>query len=244
MSELIPNRFELKYLIRWETYEDILRQMTNYTSADPNSEEGGRYPIVSLYYDSPDFRFYWEKIQGLPIRQKVRIRQYGHERPDEAVFLEIKQRYYATVQKYRTKMRLSDAYDALESAHDRPEKKRSIKGNTILQHAEFLRDLYDLRPQAVISYDRHAFVGTFDHRLRITFDTCLRVRTEELRLEAGNWGRYIIPPEFVICEMKVDSKAPEWLFSLIAEHNLEPKRISKYCLGLERGLELQSQLLS
>ncbi|MBQ2599838.1 VTC domain-containing protein [bacterium] len=29
-----------------------------------------------MYYDTQDYRFYWEKVDGLKYRRKLRIRQY------------------------------------------------------------------------------------------------------------------------------------------------------------------------
>jgi len=51
--------------------------------------------VTSLYYDTADLRFYWEKIEGSRFRRKLRMRLYGE--PSECgehtpVQIEIKQR--------------------------------------------------------------------------------------------------------------------------------------------------------
>ena len=246
VENLKQNRVELKYLMRWETYQGILRDVTHLTESDSHTDSDGKYSIVSLYYDSPDYRFYWEKIQGLPTRCKVRIRQYGQSQDGDQGYIEIKGKQYFSIQKQRVLLKLADAYRLLESPFDRGDCNDTdfpMVDAAVLKRILYLRDLYDLRPQIIVSYDRHALVGRFDQGLRLTFDTNLRARTESLRLEDGVWGEYICGPEFVVGEFKVDSRIPEWLISIIGSYNLEPQRVSKYCLGLERALQLQSQLL-
>ena len=44
---------------------------------DENALDGAFYPIVSLYYDSPDRACYWEKVEKYQNRRKMRVRVYG-----------------------------------------------------------------------------------------------------------------------------------------------------------------------
>src|SRR5699024_6341318 len=59
----------------------------------------------SVYYDTSRLRFYFEKIEGLKFRRKLRIRRYGEtgEAADEnsPVSVEIKQRVNRVTQKRR-----------------------------------------------------------------------------------------------------------------------------------------------
>jgi len=57
---------------------------------DANAGRDGSYKVASLYYDSPDLRCYWEKLDVEKVRRKLRVRTYG-ERPEWA-FMEIKGR--------------------------------------------------------------------------------------------------------------------------------------------------------
>ncbi|NUO84375.1 VTC domain-containing protein, partial [candidate division KSB1 bacterium] len=54
----------------------------------------GVYPITSLYYDTPDYKAYWDKIDGQRNRRKVRVRVYGNGVVSAATpaFVEIKAR--------------------------------------------------------------------------------------------------------------------------------------------------------
>lgn len=59
---------------------------------DLHSPAGG-YGVWSFDYGSPQLRFYWEKIEGLKFRRKLRIRHYGNldaATEDSPVCVEIK----------------------------------------------------------------------------------------------------------------------------------------------------------
>ncbi len=68
------NRFELKYLISLREAERFKTALRAYLLDDEHGN--GRYALTSLYYDSPDFRCYWEKVDGIKFRRKLRIRRY------------------------------------------------------------------------------------------------------------------------------------------------------------------------
>ena len=98
------NRFELKYLITLQQAEQFKSGLRAYLVPDEHGNNNGRYTVSSLYYDSPGFRCYWEKLDGLRVRRKLRIRRYetGGVLAEEApVFLEIKQRVDRVTQKRR-----------------------------------------------------------------------------------------------------------------------------------------------
>jgi hypothetical protein len=75
--------------------------------ADSHSGESG-YGVWSVYYDTRDLKFYWEKIEGLKYRRKLRIRHYGDRfavDDDTSVFVEIKQRVNRVAQIRRSRCR-------------------------------------------------------------------------------------------------------------------------------------------
>lgn len=97
------NRFELKYLVPVDQAADIRDELAERMDTDPHSPVGG-YGVWSLYYDTPRLRFYWEKIEGLKFRRKLRIRHYGNldgVTDESPVCVEIKQRVNRVTQKRR-----------------------------------------------------------------------------------------------------------------------------------------------
>ncbi len=71
--------------------------------------------------------------------------------------------------------------------------------------------------------------------LRITFDTDLRYRIHALRADEKADNHLFLPPDWCIMEVKADNAVPDWVTSLLAYHNCQLRRISKYCAGLALG---------
>ena len=67
------NRFELKYLVTLQQAERLKSALGAYLIPDEHSDHNGRYTLASLYYDGPDYRFYWEKVDGIRHRRKLRL---------------------------------------------------------------------------------------------------------------------------------------------------------------------------
>ena len=69
-------RCEDKYIIS-EDMAKVLRDSAScFFKLDPHVGNEGFYDIRSLYFDTPDDRFYREKIDKVPVRHKWRIRIY------------------------------------------------------------------------------------------------------------------------------------------------------------------------
>ena len=66
------NRFELKYVITLQQAARFKAALRPYLLPDDHGD--GAYTLSSLYYDSPDLRCYWEKVDGVRFRRKRRTR--------------------------------------------------------------------------------------------------------------------------------------------------------------------------
>ncbi len=56
--------YELKYVIPTSLANTIARDLLDYLDFDNYGDKQGTYVITSLYYDSPDYSAYWDKIEG------------------------------------------------------------------------------------------------------------------------------------------------------------------------------------
>ncbi len=240
-----PQRYELKYIIRREQQQEILADLLPYVVPDGHGDELGSYTITSLYYDTADFKAYWDKIEGHRFRRKVRLRVYGAGpvTPETACFVEIKQRLNNMVQKKRTLLPYAqatdmDTYDALDNEHginptgttEDPAKQ------AVLQEVQYLYQQLHLQPACIVRYNRIAFNGRdANPDLRITFDTELRSRVHDLSLLSTGFAdnSYFLPPLWAIMEIKVNRTAPYWLAQVLRAHGVTAHRFSKYCTGLE-----------
>jgi SPX domain protein involved in polyphosphate accumulation len=228
------NRFELKYLLSLEAAEAFRQEIGAYLQSDSYENGNGGYAISSLYYDSADYRFYWEKVEGIKFRRKLRIRHYETQAeltPDTRVFVEIKQRLDRVTQKRRV---LLPYRDALLLCNERSIPEHRPENHAVVEEIYTMLHQYNLRPASLVSYMRQAFIGgDYDAGLRVTFDTNLRYRTNDLQLHSKQIGPFLLPPERVIMEIKANERVPYWLTELVAAHNFRLIRISKYCQSLE-----------
>ncbi|MEU6444718.1 polyphosphate polymerase domain-containing protein [Streptomyces sp. NPDC047046] len=228
------NRFELKYLVPVEEAAEIREELAERMDADEHSPVGG-YGVWSLYYDTPRLRFYWEKIDGLKFRRKLRIRHYGD--PDgvtdgSLVCVEIKQRVNRVTQKRRITLPYGEA-------------RRLCDGRELIAHSPgesaFVQEVLDLivrldlRPTVITGYQREAFVGRdADTGLRVTFDRRIRGRDRDFHFGVSTpENRFTLPPHMTVMEIKVNERTPHWITDLAARRDLGLVRVSKYVQSVE-----------
>jgi hypothetical protein len=54
-----------------------------------------------------------------------------------------------------------------------------------------------------------------------------------MQLEDIQDGLALFPPDWCVLEIKVNERIPYWLTELVAAHNLNMVRVSKYCRSVE-----------
>jgi len=105
MFNVKRGRSEIKYYVPLEKVADIKKFIKPYVNRDPYSskQKDHRYIVRSLYFDTPQLDFYYQKMDGLQIRKKLRIRVYNDGHTGEYGFLKIKRKYTNVLIKERTK---------------------------------------------------------------------------------------------------------------------------------------------
>ena len=104
MNEVL--RQEKKFLISLAKYYELSDRVKEVVKEDPNNRGEG-YTIRSLYFDSIDNRDFQEKEDGVELRRKIRLRNYGADSPYAK--LEMKQKQGAMQKKRSLKMSREDA---------------------------------------------------------------------------------------------------------------------------------------
>ena len=230
-------RYELKYVLSLDQYKAVHAEIAGRMEPDQHGDDWGRYPIVSLYFDTPERRAYWDKLDGVPNRRKVRVRVYGDSiiTPDTPSYVEIKHRLNNTMAKRRAVLPYADAV-AFDSFDDlRPG--LSHADRAVLHEVHYLHRILRLEPSCVVSYHRQAFNGGEPFSdLRVTFDSNLKGRTHELTLLSTGYAHdhFVLPPDFCIMEVKANHSVPFWLTDIANRHRCTVRRFSKYCTTLER----------
>lgn len=211
-------RVEKKYRVTQSEKDGLLSAIGEYLIPDSH----GRSTICSLYLDTPDFLIIRNSIDAKAYKEKLRLRSYGTPCGEDKVFLEIKKKFKGVVYKRRISMSLNSAYDYLEN-DIRPEKSQ------IMSEIDYSMKFYrHPSPKILIAYERDAFYVKGMPNLRITFDSNVRYRTDDLFLENGNRGKAILPESTYIMEVKTDGAMPLWLSHALDKCKILPSSFSKY----------------
>jgi SPX domain protein involved in polyphosphate accumulation len=227
-------RHELKYIINFDTFDALRKMLEKNCVRDANSESVKGYKIRSIYYDSPSFDFFWDKLDSLPFRRKIRVRFYGNESP-EAAYLEIKEKFRGMIRKKRLNINPSirDIYlNDPELNLEHLEQKENPVCNEVL----YLREKFSLIPTIAVSYWRQAFVPIDGSDARITFDYDLQFLKNPFLPYQDEYWRNFFQPGKLILEVKIKKYLPRWLQQNLKLCKLNQTRYSKYCSALGTAL--------
>ncbi|MFC1588516.1 VTC domain-containing protein [Planctomycetota bacterium] len=240
---MFPSRYELKFLISTQQKARFLNATRSGLQEDSHGKNAV-YRVTSQYLDSPQLENYWEKLDGVEIRKKIRIRFYGevtnsNDLGNRAVFLEIKHRLNNIVAKERVRLTSSEANNILHESHllgnlrDRINSKERWT-RSITQSVERAVNVYHYLPVNVISYVREAWEGKVDDRLRVTFDSlCHAYEPDRFLSVSSTAGIPMNDSNIVVLEIKFNRSIPRWIRDIINQQGLIMQRFSKYATGLE-----------
>ena len=214
-------RYEKKYMLTQEQQVNLMKQLLPYIKED----KFGRYTICNIYYDTEGWELIRQSIQKPVYKEKLRVRSYGVPGDEDKAFIEIKKKYKGIVYKRRITAQAKDVEPILTGGSSFEIKKSDEQiRNEILWFQSF----YRTQPRIFIGYDRQAFAGIQDSGLRITFDTNIRWRDEELDLRCGDYGQPVLPGEQVLMEIKMPGTCPLWLAHILNDSSIYPTSFSKY----------------
>lgn len=220
------NRYESKFLMDQNTYEAIITKLGQMMELDEFNKSYGFYTISNLYYDTKDNYLISNSLSKPLYKEKLRLRAYGTPEINDNVYLEIKKKYKGIVNKRRTSLQLNEAY-AFAATGELPEFKPYMNKQVLNEIAYFLK-IYDLSPRIYLAYDRKAYFDKSNRDLRITFDTNIRTRRYDLKLESGSYGDQLLNKSQWLMEIKTEKVMPLWLTKLLSENKIYPTSFSKY----------------
>ncbi|MCK5882546.1 MAG: polyphosphate polymerase domain-containing protein [Bacteriovoracaceae bacterium] len=226
-----PPRNEYKYLITLEQKRVLQHLWEKYLVKDSYSDDEGKTPILSLYYDSPNLCFYQEKLDGIKDRSKIRLRVYGSDYQEGApCFLEIKQRFSDKVRKIRVyREKFDKSMFELDQWRFDNAVERDCFGELLAR--------YNPIPTAQVFYIRDAFQAIIESDLRITYDSNLfgmfpqEKLSQELLMDKK---RCLLSENYCILEIKNNTNTlPPWVFDGIQKLGLIQRSIPKYITAVE-----------
>lgn len=226
MAIEVFNRYEMKYRITSEQYEELKTRLSLRMESDEHSKNGEFYTICNIYYDTENNDLIRKSTDGGIYKEKMRLRSYGTVTLDQKVFLEIKKKYKGLVNKRRTKMYLSDAY-AYFDLSVLPEVKPFMNGQ-VLKEIDYMKTRLGLIPKVFLSYDRCAMFDRENRDFRITFDRNITARRYDLGLHYGVYGDKLLGPDEWIMEIKIDKAMPLWMTRILSDMEIRKTSFSKY----------------
>lgn len=244
-TQTFTNRFEIKYLADSRQLPDIKAALKEFLCLDINGVQSGGYYSRSVYFDSPDFRFYREKREGQLVRIKPRIRAYRNspDGPPTGLFLELKGRYDRVVEKRRAPIDRALADRLLSRTPAEPG--AWTEDSSVLAEFQYLSHRYRLVPCVTVLYHRTPYFGAFYPNVRITFDRLILSSLATTLTAPSEDFAQAIPSNQLVIELKYNDKVPRLLLNRFNSLGLQQHTFSKFAIGLERcfrGLNGRSSL--
>ena len=234
------DRREYKYFVPLENLEPIRNRIMKNMKHDPYSEvrPNKNYCVRSIYFDTSRMLFYHEKIEGLKVRKKLRVRVYNNLEPNAVAFLEIKRKIDKYIYKERVRIPLAETVNLTNGAHlQLSNRDISFLETATLEKFKYLTKRLNLQPQVLITYEREAFVGLDDPTVRVTLDMNVRSYPHPFLEEIYREDDFnTIDDKNFILEVKFNWKMPVWARNIIRDFRLRVQAISKYCHGIDAWL--------
>ena len=163
---------ELRYRHEWKheiSYADLLairQRLRAVAESDPHAQ-GGRYLIRSLYFDNLDDKALREKIDGVNLREKFRIRYYNGD--TSVIHLEKKSRRAGLGTKFSAALSREEAQRIVDGDPDW----MMDSGRPLVQELYCKMRWQGLRPKVIVEYTREPFIYR-PGNVRVTFDYDIR----------------------------------------------------------------------
>ena len=218
-EDLFPARFKRryssKYIISHEVFEGLLPELEKNFNLVGSPREKFR-TMIFRYFDTVDFRFYLDHVNGKNSRMKIRLRKGVEDEPDE---LEIWSRLNKG----------SMIKDRIPVNVPWPE----LHGNIIPAHYFEGGTVPELHASLDIVFDRFSFLRN-DSGERIIVDTGISFFKPDSSIAECSFKNLIF------AEVRRKRKQESIFESALKKENIRNTGFSKYCLGIatiEPGLK-------
>lgn len=226
MAIEVFNRHEQKYLLDADTFQKVLKVMDEHMMPDKYNVNHKPYTISNIYFDTEDDYLIRTSLSKPKYKEKLRLRSYGVPNNDCNVFLEIKKKFNDIVNKRRTVLKLSEAYNFISSG--KPPELKEYMNKQVLKEIEYFLQVYNVNPKVYLAYDRIAYFEKGNDDLRISFDKNIRTRRYDVALEDGDYGEKLLPDGVYLMEVKTSKAMPLWLTDMLAKYDIKRRSFSKY----------------
>lgn len=239
MKTVYENTFkrgEKKFLLNAVQYARLTEGIKDKVQPD----EFGRHTVLNIYCDNDYHESILKSISHPAYKEKLRLRCYGVPNDETTAFLEIKKKFKGIVYKRRVELPYIHAWDylcGLKSLDMSAQQAREIN---------YFKNRMSLKPYVFVGYDRVAMLGINDPELRITFDTNIRYRFEDLDLRLGDCGKLLIDDKNgdYVMEIKRADSFPLWLTDILTREKIYSSAFSKVGNVFIKSFEGRTNLCS
>lgn len=223
VSDSKIQRHELKFYLNRADYEHARSILKRLMIPDEHQASEDGYFIRSLYFDDLRDSSVAEKLAGVEIRDKFRLRIY--DLGQDWAKLERKRKVNDYVQKTSIILNKAEAEEIIQGNY-----------HALLRHPDGRKIYLALstryyRPIVLVDYVREAYTLPYND-VRITFDRQLRSNDVDLALfDTSSQTQNLQDDAIIIMEIKFNHFLPAWLTRLLRLHGPVRSAISKYCHG-------------
>ena len=234
MSE-IHYRQEIKHEITRSDLIAIRQGLRAVAKADPHAKDG-RYLIRSLYFDNLYDKALREKIDGVNMREKFRIRYYNLD--TSLIHLEKKSKNKGLGTKYSCLLTAEEAQRIVDGdiGWMDEELRRPDRRPLLAELFIKMRD-QGLRPQTIVDYTREPYIYgpgnvrvTFDYDIRTALRCTDFLNPDCITIPAvlPRTDREMSGGTGIILEVKWDAFLPEIIREIVQVHGRREGAFSKY----------------
>lgn len=217
----IKYRHEWKHEITLSDLISIRQRLRAVAEPDPHAV-GGKYLIRSLYFDNPDDKALREKIDGVNMREKFRIRYYNGD-PSSVIHLEKKSKRNGLGTKYSAPLSMEEAQRIVDGDVDW----MMDSPHSLIQELYCKMKYQGMRPRTIVDYTREPYIYR-PGNVRVTFDYNIRtgllctdfLDPDCLTVPAGDAG--------IILEVKWDAYLPTIIKDCVQTPGRRVTAFSKY----------------
>lgn len=223
-------REEKKFLLSVDEFIALSHRVEQVMLSDPHNGTHG-YIVRSLYFDTAYDGDYFEKLDGVELRRKIRLRVY--DPAADFAMLEMKQKQGPNQMKRSLRVRRADAIELTRGNY-----------SSLLNYEEpFAAECYGLmnyqcyRPKTIVEYHRKAFIAK-ENKIRITFDNNIQSTESSFDLFDPQLNMNPVLDKYdVVLEVKYNGFLLSYIRELINPANRSELSVSKYVLARQNGYQ-------
>ena len=212
-------RHECKHEINLSDMLVIRQRLSAVMKRDENGAEG-KYFVRSLYFDDFTNKALREKIDGINIREKFRIRFYNND--TSFIRLEKKSKRNGLCVKESATLTKSEAQSLTEGEYD-----WLINSDLPLLWELYSKMRTGLKPKTIVDYTREAFVYPYGN-VRVTIDRNIRTGMNCTEIFDENCPTVSAGNSPIILEVKWDVFIPSVIRDLVQMEGRRTSSFSKY----------------